>query len=484
MSMITFDLDADVVELAAFVPEAPGAPLREIAFRPDAWLPEEIALVRRLFAEDVSIDDIAVAIGRGRAGVSTKLHDLGLRRNSTRPWNDLDDGELVRRYGIEPAAAIALDLGRACSAIYARAQLLGLSEPSAPVWTAWEDAQVRAGYAAGVPVAQVAQLIGRTLRAVNTYASREGIRHANHPAGWSAEEVSRALDLAHEGHRYLAIIETLVAEGFPRRTKIGFGLTIRKVGYGRGWGRPWTSEEDDLLHAAYRDGASLVPLRQRLGRSQHSIRWRAEYLELQGTHVKKAGWRTEPVWSEQDEQFLRDHYGKMPSPDLAKELRRTLAAMQSRANQLKLRHGYIRDFTAEEDLAIHVAWARGLSLTDLALAMGRDVAVVHKRAKRTGLSFSDPDRPAKPRRLRRAGKTVLTLQDIIALAGAEPLPPGKPFVPGRRGKRLAALPTAEVLLEAPAPAPRRKPTRIRLRATPPIPPTRRRLRLFTKGSSR
>ena len=53
----------------------------------------------------------------------------------------------------------------------------------------------------------------------------------------------------HEGHRYMAIIEMLVSEGFPRRSKAGFNPRLRKLGYGRGWGRAWISDEDELLAA-------------------------------------------------------------------------------------------------------------------------------------------------------------------------------------------------------------------------------------------
>src|SRR3546814_2408665 len=50
----------------------------------------------------------------------------------------------------------------------------------------------------------------------------------------------------------------MVAEGFPERTIRGFGPAIRKLGYGRGWGRPWSAEEDALLSRAYAQGLSLT----------------------------------------------------------------------------------------------------------------------------------------------------------------------------------------------------------------------------------
>ena len=49
MTQTSFDLDADIVELTPFIPEQDtGAttPLVELAFRADAWLPDETLRLR------------------------------------------------------------------------------------------------------------------------------------------------------------------------------------------------------------------------------------------------------------------------------------------------------------------------------------------------------------------------------------------------------------------------------------------------------
>jgi len=397
MGQMILDLGADVVELAAFIPlQQAVAPLREVAFRPDAWLPDEIRTLRRMFEQDASLEEMASALGRGRAGVSTKFYQLGLRRNSRHPWTDLDDAELVQRYGTEPTAQLAQDLGRSCSATYARASALGLAELASPPYSEWEVAQLRSGYAAGVPVNQIAQLIGRTFASVNTAAYKLAIRHASHPDGWSADEATRALALANDGHRYLAIIEIMVDEGFPRRSKAGLGPKLRKMGYGRGWGRSWIPEEDDLIRRAYADGASLTPLKERLGRGICSIRWRADELGLRGTHVNKAGWCTEPAWTKEQTRVLRDSYGKIPNPDLAKKLGRSVKAIYTLAHTLGLEYGNRRPYSADEDLALRIAWKHDLTIDQTAAAIGRAAPAVFKRMQKLGLSWSSPDRPRLP----------------------------------------------------------------------------------------
>jgi hypothetical protein len=422
MTRTYFDLDADIVELTPFVPEAQARdtmPLPEIAFRADAWLPRETEQLKAAFAQDHGVDEIARLLGRSRAAVATRIHDLGLRRNSKRSWYDWEDEELARCYSDEPTATLAARLARGVSAIYARAKLLGLSEPAAPPYSAWEDLQIRAGYTRGVPVAQISGLIGRPLSGVISRASMLDLRHACQPDDWSDAETARALALAATGARYMAIARMLAEEGFPERNSRSLGQRLRLLGYGRGWGRAWIAEEDDLLRHAYATGASLTPLRERLGRSSHSIRWRAEALKLRGTHVRRDGFRQGSVWTAQEEARLRADYGKVPTREIADTLGRGLRAVLYRANHLGLVHGFMRPFSSDEDQAIRNAWLHGVSMVDVAQALGRDPAVIGKRAARIGYRFNDPARPSRGPRTRRASRAPVTLESLLALTPSD-----------------------------------------------------------------
>ena len=74
----------------------------------------------------------------------------------------------------------------------------------------------------------------------------------------------------------------------------------------------------------------------------------------------------------------------MPTRELAAGLNRALRAVYLRAHELGLVHGYIRAFSAAEDRAIGLAPAHGLSIGDLAEALGRcedaGAAVDHRAA--------------------------------------------------------------------------------------------------------
>ncbi|HWF01590.1 MAG TPA: hypothetical protein VG248_17440 [Caulobacteraceae bacterium] len=415
------DLEPQIVELVAVPAPVLAGAVRELAFRANAWLPQEDAQLRELFAADAPIGEMAEAIGRRFQAVRQRICTLGLRRNSQRPWSELEDAEVLRRYGPETAAAIAQDLGRGVPAIYNRARLLGMAEAIAPDWTAWEDAQLRAGYAQGAPVAQIAVIIGRSYSGANSRAYELRLRHLYQPVGWSAEELTRALALAHEGHRYLEVIELLVAEGFPRRTKLGLGPMLKRLGYGRGWGRRWAAEEDDLLRRAYSRGDSLRELGRSLNRPPGSLRWRAEALELRGSHPNHDGFRQGPCWTPKEDARLREVYGKIKTSELPALFGRPKGGIFQRAFHLGIRHGYWRPYAEDEVRAIRIAWKRGIGVTDLAVALGRNPQAIYKQLDRLNLSFSDPARPVASSRARRAKRAApLSLSQILQLEEAEP----------------------------------------------------------------
>ena len=215
---------------------------------------------------------------------------------------------------------------------------------------------------------------------------------------------------------------------------------LRKLGYGRGWGRPWLEEEEALLRQVYANGESLAPLRERLGRSRTSIAYKAGEMGLQGTHARPNGWRTEPAWSETDVAILRRNYGRVRTDELAKVLGRPKAGVFNKAWSLGLRHGFMRAFTEEEQSAIRLAHAHGLSLTDFAAALGRDVAVVSKHAIRLGVPFKD--RAVRAPRTCRAARRRWTLAEILTLAGEGSSPPDGGLRPARPSvsKPLARTP--------------------------------------------
>lgn len=411
------EAEFELVELTPWTPPAASAaPLREVAFNVRAWLPEDDRELREFFAADTPIDLLAWKFDRSVTAVRDRLRALGLRRRSVLPWNDLEDEELARRYGTDAAADIAQDLGRLVSAVYTRARILGLSEPNPPAWTEWEDAQLRAGYAQGAAIPELARMIGRPLAGMISRASKLGLKHLNSSPGWAQEDLAFILEKAIEGLQYPEIARALSDAGRVERSDVAVCQQLNKLGYRRGWGRPWTAEEDDLVRQAYARGDSLTHLQAIMGRSRTSIAWRAGELGLQGTHANRNGWRVSPDWTRDQDQVLRDGYGKRKTEELAREVGRSVGGVLQRANVLGLVHGMHKPWSDEHARAVAIAWRVGIGLTDLSLVLGRQVAPIQKYAKRMGLRFTDPNRPARPRRGPRANRTPPTLEQILAQA--------------------------------------------------------------------
>jgi len=406
-----------IVELVACpapVIPAEGTALAEVPFSQHAWLPGEIDTLRHLFAGDATIPDNAAATRRSIWAVRERLAVLGLRRASSRPWGEMEDDELVRRYGQDATADIASDFGRSCGAVYARAGSLGLTESHPPPWTPWEDAQLRTGYLAGVALVAIGEIIGRSTGAVSARAGALGCKHPARSAPWPSDELAHAVTLIVAGHRYEAVRGMLTAEGYAERSLSAIKQLAGRLGIGRGWGRNWTREEDDLLREAYRDAASLPAVAARLGRPPGSVRWRAGHLGLRGTHAKADGFRAGPVWTKTDIATLRALYGTMPMDALAHRMGRTRAALFTRANLLGLVHGYHRAFTPDERAAVRIAHANGIALADLATALGRKAATLSKYTGSHGLSFGRRERLVPPP----------TLATILALGASGDQDPG------------------------------------------------------------
>ena len=110
----------------------------------------------------------------------------------------------------------------------------------------------------------------------------------------------------------------------------------------------------------------------------------------------------------------------VPTRQIAEALGRGVRAVLYHANHMGLVHGFMRAFSADEDRAIRNAWAYGVSMVDVAQALGRDPAVIGKHAARLGCRFNDPARPTRGPKTRRANRPSVTLHSLLALDTAVP----------------------------------------------------------------
>lgn len=125
-------------------------------------------------------------------------------------------------------------------------------------------------------------------------------------------------------------------------------------------GTPWTDRELELLERLYPEhGISAV--QDATGRSEKAVMAKAAERKIR----RNGRWRGRR-WTEREDELVRRNYGTLPSQALARELNRSVKAVQRRAELLRVtarRHG--EDGTGcltDTELEIADAlYARGLS---------------------------------------------------------------------------------------------------------------------------
>lgn len=97
------------------------------------------------------------------------------------------------------------------------------------------------------------------------------------------------------------------------------------------------------------------------------------------------------LYSEEEDDFIRQHYTSTPHRDIADKLGRTVKSIRKRAYKIGCDLSKpLRRWTQEEDKII--LSSRGRTLVDVAEELGRDPSAVLKRAKKLGWhSWRRPD---------------------------------------------------------------------------------------------
>lgn len=327
---------------------APEGSLHERPFtsRHDAWTIEDDERLTSLFRSDQPLQAIEEALGRTKYAVRTRLYNLGLRRNTSLPWTEEEDSEMILRYGHVVTADLARDLGRSVSALYARASILGLTAPPDLEWTEWEDRQVVEGYKGGVPLSVLSKITGRSVSAISTRASKHlKITHAHEAEHWTDAEDQLLIACVAKERPEKDIVRAFKNAGFDRTQA---AIAGRKARFGLHLPRnmPWSAEEDQILIAGYEANDRLEDIAARVGRPAGGLSWRARQLGIR--HPNPDGFRDGPVWTEEDIEVLKANYNKMPAAELAELLGRSKSAVHSRAHTMGITGGYHTVFTIED----------------------------------------------------------------------------------------------------------------------------------------
>ena len=249
-------------------------------------------------------------------------------------------------------------------------------------WTTADDERLRRRYAEGVPLADIATDLGRSVDALVARRTLLGIAPRREPRPWSARE-DQLLRAAVEAQ----LPATLLASRLNRSVEQVRARRRRLVDPARAGARPYSAADDALLRDGWATGASIGELARRLGRSPGAVRVRADALGLHRPSRRRR-------WTAAEDVAVRDGYANgLTCRSIAAGLSgRTPEAVAARARKLGLAT-YGRRWTPLEDARLRHLASR-CSPAETARALGITPEAVRRRSRRLGLaSGSSPTPP-------------------------------------------------------------------------------------------
>ncbi len=402
------------------------------------WSKKEIALLKREMNRR-STSELVALTGRSSDSVLRKARELG-RYVGARPWTKNERSRLRASYGRVPLKELAKELDRTTHAIESFASELGLTrklKKTTPAmiktvvskvgrvkreviaselgiglgrvtriaqregqvydkawwqrkWTPEEDAYLSAHYSTDYMI-DIARRLNRHVATCSSRARHLGLsKESGHrllTSAWTSGEDTMLRKL-YPTRSYDAIADKLnkTRAMVARRVK---KLGLRKAPEGR---KPWTMftpEEDDMLRRFHAMEArpSSTEIAAIMDRPKSSIDRRFHMLGLKRDHLPST---KEKPWTPEEDALLRRSYRTRSTADLASELKRTVASVQTHLSKLRLRRRpppehAPRPWTDDEDAYLRQSYHK-IPAKDIAEQFNRKVTAVIHRAARLGLA--------------------------------------------------------------------------------------------------
>ena len=239
------------------------------------WSTAEDQLLRRLYADQLPVEQIAGRLARSPDAVVAHRQALGIApRRPSRPWSPRE--EALLRAGSAtglPAPLLAQRLGRSTQQVRARRRTLVAPPPPARPYLAHEDKAIRVCLAERGDLVALGRRLGRSPDAVRLHAQQLGIYRPT-PRGrrWTDWEDALIRD------RYTSALGCAqIARQLPHRSAASVPARARKLGLAT-YARRWSIQDDQRLAQLTARGATLEDVAQRLGRTPEAIRRRAARL--------------------------------------------------------------------------------------------------------------------------------------------------------------------------------------------------------------
>ncbi len=290
-------------------------------------------MLRRCYAERLSVKQIAGRLGRSPDGVVARRRALGIApRRRSRPWSPGEEALLRAGASAGLAAPILAErLERSTEQVKARRRTLVASRSAARPYLAHEDEAIRICLAERGNLVALAGRLGRTADALRVHAQQLGVHQPRSRRRWSDWEDA----LIRDGYTS-ALGCAQIARQLPHRTAASVSARARRLGLAT-YARRWSTKDDEQLAHLTARAATLEDAAEQLGRTPEAIRRRATRLGVKPPPPAPAP-RSARRWTNEEDELLRMHHALNPGR-LAQLLERTDAGVCRRLCALGLRAG-------------------------------------------------------------------------------------------------------------------------------------------------
>ena len=191
-------------------------------------------------------------------------------------------------------------------------------------WTHDDDVKLRRQRGSGASNARIAELMGRSLRAVEARASRLGIKTRRRR--WTADEDAAIERMRAEGKTAQEIAAQI------GRTRVAVERRAQCLGLEH-VKRAWTVAERRRLVALYEQGLSRDEIAAQLNRTTVAIK---DALDIEINPRERLHLRRWAAW---EDRVIRGGWSEQTDAQLAAALGRTAAAVKARRCKLGLHRG-------------------------------------------------------------------------------------------------------------------------------------------------
>lgn len=230
-----------------------------------------------------------------------------------------------------PAQALAETLRRPPEQVRRRRRALFGATTAPRVYTAGDDAAIRAVWSPGVDIAELASTLGRSPGAIRIRARVLGCHVPEPRARWSDYEDAALRDGYGLGLGCAEIALTL-----PGRSASAVAARAAKLGLAS-YARVWTELDDQRLRALVAGGVAVEGAARMLSRTPDALRARARKLGLPPL-VSSRERAPRRRWTADEDEQLRLYIGVNPGI-LAERLNRSPEAVAKRLRRIGLRDG-------------------------------------------------------------------------------------------------------------------------------------------------